>query len=121
MKRLSTSRLRLPVRLPTTAKADVTVPATRTAAGPSRHAPSVSCLWMPDRRHRFVEDDRGIALVMALLIVAALSISTASIATLVTSNEHFFGRDRQETLAFNTAEAGVNYAIATLAQGVDPC
>jgi len=64
--------------------------------------------------------ENGVALVLALLVVSALSISTAAIALLVTSNEHAFGRDRQETLAFNTGEAGLNYAIATLAKTTDP-
>jgi hypothetical protein len=58
--------------------------------------------------------------VIALLIIAAMSISTAAIATLVTSNENAFGRDRQELLAFDSAEAGINYGIATLAKSVDP-
>src|SRR5438128_11939275 len=78
----------------------------------------------PDRRHgrirALVDDERGISLVLALLVVAALSISTAALATLITSNEHAFGRDRQETLAFNTAEAGLNYSISYLAQTTDP-
>ena len=69
---------------------------------------------------RSVRDERGVALVLALLIVAALSISTAAIATLITSNESAFGRDRQELLAFNSAEAGINYGIATLAKSIDP-
>jgi Tfp pilus assembly protein PilX len=65
-------------------------------------------------------DERGTALILALLIVAALSISTAAIATLVTSNESAFGRDRQELLAFDSAEAGINYGISTLAKSLDP-
>jgi Tfp pilus assembly protein PilX len=64
-------------------------------------------------------DERGLSLVLALLVVGVLTITTATVAQMVTTNEHFFGRDKQETLAFNTAEAGVNYAISTLAQTVD--
>jgi Tfp pilus assembly protein PilX len=67
-----------------------------------------------------VRDERGITLVLALLITTALTITTASLALLVTSNEHAFGRDRQETLAFNTAEAGLNYAVSYLSQTTDP-
>ena len=78
----------------------------------------------PDRRcwrvSALLHDERGISLVLSLLVVAALSISTAALAQLVTSNEHAFGRDRQETLAFNTAEAGLNYGVSTLAKTVDP-
>ena len=66
------------------------------------------------------EDERGISLVLALLVVAALSVSTAALAQLVTSNEHAFGRDRQETLAFNSAEAGVNYGVSYLSVTGDP-
>jgi Tfp pilus assembly protein PilX len=67
-----------------------------------------------------LRDERGVALVLALLITSALTITTAGLALLVTSNEHAFGRDRQETLAFNTAEAGLNYAVAYLAKTTDP-
>ena len=77
----------------------------------------------PDPRSRrvwrHIAAERGTSLVLALVIVAALSITTASVAQLVGGNEHFFGRDKQETLAFDTAEAGINYAISTLAQTVD--
>lgn len=69
---------------------------------------------------RTAREERGVALVLALLVVAALSISTAATVTLMTSNEKAFGRDRQEALAFNTAEAGLNYGLSALAQTVDP-
>ncbi len=72
------------------------------------------------RLHALRDDERGVSLVLALLVVAALSISTAALAQLVTSNEHAFGRDRQQTLAFNTAEAGISYGVSTLAATVDP-
>ncbi len=65
-------------------------------------------------------EERGVTLIIALLITSALTITTAALALLVTSNEHAFGRDRQETLAFNTGEAGLNYAISYLAQTTDP-
>jgi hypothetical protein len=84
-----------------------------------RSACPTRATWLTRLRAR-VAAEHGIALVLALLIVSALSISTAGIALLVTSNEHAFGRDRQETLAFNTGEAGLNYAIATLAKTFDP-
>lgn len=69
---------------------------------------------------RVVREECGVALVMAMLVVGSLTISTAAIVTLVTSNQTAFGRDRQEVLAFNTAEAGLNYGISALAQTVDP-
>ena len=59
-------------------------------------------------------DERGMALVLALLIVSALTITTAALSLLMTSNEHAYGRDRQEERAFNLAETGINNAIANL-------
>jgi Tfp pilus assembly protein PilX len=59
-------------------------------------------------------DERGLSLVLALLVITALSITTAGLATLITSNEHAFGRDRQEERAFNISEAGLNNGIAKL-------
>ena len=38
-------------------------------------------------------DECGVSLVLAMLIVSALTITTAALATLVISNEHAFGRD----------------------------
>jgi hypothetical protein len=64
-------------------------------------------------------DERGVSLVLALIIVTALSITTAGLVTLISSNERAYGRDRQENRAFNTAEAGLNYAISVLANNVD--
>ncbi|MGL6279848.1 MAG: pilus assembly PilX family protein [Gaiella sp.] len=56
----------------------------------------------------------GVALVMAVIVVAALTISTAAIVQLTTSNQRAFTRDRLETRAFNTAEEGLNTGIAFL-------
>src|SRR4051794_28273928 len=64
-------------------------------------------------RARLAEES-GFALVLALVVVATLSIATASTITLVTSNETAVGRDRQEERAFNIAEAGLNEAISYL-------
>jgi Tfp pilus assembly protein PilX len=61
-------------------------------------------------------DERGMALVMSLAIVIALTISTAGLVELVRAQEHAFGRDRQEERAFNAGEAGVNAAISSLSQ-----
>jgi Tfp pilus assembly protein PilX len=67
-----------------------------------------------DRVRALVSDERGVSLVLAMLVVAALSITTAGLARLVTSNEHAFGRDRQEARAFNVAEAGLNEGVSYL-------
>ena len=59
-------------------------------------------------------DESGFSLVLALVVVAALSLSTASLVSLVTSNERAYGRDRQDARVFNVAEAGLNEGIAYL-------
>jgi Tfp pilus assembly protein PilX len=61
-----------------------------------------------------LSNESGLALVMALLVVAALSVGTASLIMLVTSNQNAVGRDRQEERAFNIAEAGLNEAVSYL-------
>lgn len=66
------------------------------------------------RLRSHLEDERGLSLVLALLVTAALTLSTASLTVLVTSNETAFGRDRQEARAFNVAEAGLSYAMSYL-------
>jgi hypothetical protein len=58
--------------------------------------------------------EEGVALVMAVIVVAALTIATAALIQLTTSNQAAFTRDRLETRAFNTAEEGLNSGIATL-------
>src|SRR5438094_499042 len=63
-------------------------------------------------------DERGFSLVLALIIVMALSITTAGLAELVQSNERAYGRDRTEERSFNVAEAGLNDAVSYLAQSV---
>ena len=59
-------------------------------------------------------DERGVTLILAMIVMLALTITTAGLATMMTSNERSFNRDRQETIALNVAEAGVNYAVTTL-------
>ncbi len=61
-----------------------------------------------------LSDESGLALVLALIVVAALSVATASMIMLVTSNQTAVGRDRQEERAFNIAEAGLNEAVSYL-------
>jgi hypothetical protein len=63
-----------------------------------------------------LRDERGIALVLALVIMGALSITIASVALYTTSNETHSARDRDVARALNTAEAGLNNALAVLTQ-----
>jgi len=61
-----------------------------------------------------LRDESGVALILAIIVVATLTISTAALTTLAATNEKSFGRDRQDVRALNDAEAGLNAAIATL-------
>jgi len=54
----------------------------------------------------------GIALILCVIVMGVLTIATASTITLVMSNEHAFGRDRQANRALNVAEAGLNAGVA---------
>jgi Tfp pilus assembly protein PilX len=63
-----------------------------------------------------LSSESGLALAMALIVVAALSVATASLITLVTSSATAVGRDRQEERAFNIAEAGLNEAVSYLSK-----
>jgi len=51
------------------------------------------------------------ALILAVIIMAVLTIGTAATIEMVNSNEHAFGRDRQVNRAFNVAEAGLNAGV----------
>lgn len=66
------------------------------------------------RVRTLVADESGISLVLALMVVAVLSITTAALSGLVISNESAFSRDRQTERAFNVSEAGLNYGISQL-------
>jgi len=61
-------------------------------------------------------DERGIALVLTLLITASFAITTMAIASLMISNEASSGRDRDAGRAFNVAESGINTALSVLSQ-----
>jgi len=55
-------------------------------------------------------------LVLTLVIMGVLSITIASVAMFTTSNEQHSARDRDIARALNTAEAGLNNALAVLTQ-----
>jgi hypothetical protein len=62
--------------------------------------------------NRLWRREDGIALVLALIVMAVLTIGTAAVITEVNSNEHHFGRDRQVNRALNVAEAGLSAGVA---------
>src|SRR3954454_11152755 len=82
------------------------MPSQRTSGKPGRR----SVLAVRNR----LSDESGLALVLALLVVASLSVATASMIMLVTSHQTAVGRDRQEERAFNIAEAGLNRGVSYL-------
>ncbi|MFO7572779.1 MAG: hypothetical protein R6W48_09320 [Gaiellaceae bacterium] len=61
-------------------------------------------------------DERGFSLVLALVASATFAISTATMATLMVSNERSATRGRDAVRAFNIAEAGLNEALSVLSQ-----
>src|SRR5437763_10518569 len=63
--------------------------------------------------------ETGQALVVALVVMSALTISIGAIISFVTGSEGLFGRDQQSVRAFHVAEAGVNNGIAVVAM-LDP-
>jgi hypothetical protein len=63
-----------------------------------------------------MRDERGIALVLALLVMGAMAIAVAAIAAAMTSNERSTSRERDTARALNVAEAGLNNALSVLSQ-----
>jgi hypothetical protein len=64
-------------------------------------------------------DERGMALVMAILVVLVLSIATTSLIVYTTSNERSANRSKASHDAYTVAAAGIENAVAQLAQ-LDP-
>lgn len=73
----------------------------------------------PVRLRTLLHNEHGQALVIAIVLVAALSISSAAVVHYVTSGETLFGRDRTATRTLAVAEAGLNAGMAVVAQN-DP-
>jgi hypothetical protein len=64
--------------------------------------------------HHFIRQARsesGQSLVLAFIVMCALSITVGGVISFTTSNESQFGRDRQLNRAFHIAEAGLNNGI----------
>ena len=63
-----------------------------------------------------LRNEQGVALVLALVVMGTFSIMVVSVAAFMTSNERSSARDRDVARALNTAEAGLNNALAVLTQ-----
>ena len=68
---------------------------------------------------RIQRDDRGVAMVVALLLVVVVLALTTAIYASTTGSLHSSAADRQRTTGVNAAEAGINTAYATIA-AADP-
>ena len=69
--------------------------------------------------YRRPNSESGQSLVVALVVMFALSISIAGIFDFLTSNEGQFNRDREDQRALAIAEAGLNSGLATVTK-TDP-
>jgi Tfp pilus assembly protein PilX len=65
---------------------------------------------------RLLRDERGISLILAIVISSTFALSTAAVATFMTSNEGASTRTKDINRALNVAEAGLNDAISVLTQ-----
>jgi hypothetical protein len=63
--------------------------------------------------------ESGQSLVLAMIVMSALTISIGALVSFTTGNEAQFGRDRESARAFHVAEAGVNDGLALIAKNDD--
>jgi hypothetical protein len=63
--------------------------------------------------------ESGQSLVLALVVMSALTISIGALISFTTGNEAQFSRDRESARAFHVAEAGLNNALAVIANADD--
>ncbi len=71
------------------------------------------------RRARLLSCESGQSLVLAMIVMSALTISIGALISLTTGNEHQFGRDRESARAFHVAEAGVNNGLSLIVTNDD--
>jgi PilX N-terminal len=71
-------------------------------------------------RRESVRNERGVALVMALLVLLVLSLLSAALMMSVNTETLIAGHSQRETQALNTAEAGLAEAVARLRVGDIP-
>jgi Tfp pilus assembly protein PilX len=71
---------------------------------------------MSDRRPT-LRDERGIALVVALLVMLVLSLLALVLMTTVSVERKIAGHAQRETVALNTAEAGIAEALSRIKTG----
>jgi hypothetical protein len=69
---------------------------------------------------RRFREDRGVALVLALLVMSALTISTGTVLYITSSSARDSSRQSADGDAYALAEAGINTAIAKIYGAADP-
>jgi len=67
------------------------------------------------RRFASLRREDGSTLLLALIVLAAFSISAAGLIQFARANEWSTGRERQATRAFSIAESGLHYAFVAIA------
>ena len=68
---------------------------------------------------QLMRSDCGQSLVLAMIVMSALTISIGALISLTTGNEQQFGRDRESVRAFHVAEAGVNNGLSLIVTNDD--
>ena len=68
---------------------------------------------------QLMHSECGQSLILAMIVMSALTISIGALISLTTGNEHQFGRDLQSTRAFHVAEAGVNDGLSLIVTNDD--
>jgi Tfp pilus assembly protein PilX len=68
---------------------------------------------------QLMRSECGQSLVLAMIVMSALTISIGALISLTTGNEHQFGRDRESARAFHVAEAGVNNGLSLIVTNDD--
>jgi Tfp pilus assembly protein PilX len=66
-----------------------------------------------------MRSEGGQSLVLALIVMSALTISIGALISYTTGNERQFGRDRDSARAFHVAEAGVNNGLSLIVNNDD--
>jgi len=68
---------------------------------------------------RHLKSESGQSLVLAMIVMSALTISIGALVSFTTGNEAQFSRDRESARAFHVAEAGVNNALSIIVNNDD--
>jgi Tfp pilus assembly protein PilX len=68
---------------------------------------------------QLTKSESGQSLVLAMIVMSALTISIGALVSFTTGNEAQFSRDRDSSRAFHAAEAGVNNALSIIVNNDD--